>query len=691
VEYTPSLADLERQLKGDYVRDVESLPANVGSIVQNPRALLGGLASIPGTVAGYLSNRSLPEIAGDVGGFAVDVASGFMSDPMQSMLETFNVPGMAADLGEIRSNAATLRDMGMDEEANQLEQLAAVSLVSFAVPGVGNKTRPAVRAGARAATEAAEAAARNTLEPRFNIADVGGTRIVEPIGAAPQIVPGVSNNSSLEEIRDAIRNTELNQPARLASQYAAERFGRSYDPALSPASSLEKQSGIARTMQEAISASPEYKSALFERYGTVLPELVESSGAQNYDQLVEAAYQNLIKETEDQFRLLPVTTRYHSGDLDYPTPSAMMRDVLSRGNLNVFKGGDPHPFLDAVDPETGLTANEEFRAVHDYFGHVAGGRTFRPSGEEAAYASHSQMMSPLAQIALLAETRGQNSLVNYSTLNAGLVERMQNVNAQLQDVLVAKRNLETKPAWSADYKAAENLIANSPPENELRGELRALGSEWKYSPQAPVLLPPEYLPAETAGGMPSYVSNIISPEAGTTLSSRGVHLSSRPDIEHTDPIYYGKSHRGEEFPAVASGRFGAPRRTYFYLGEEGTVDPELALLNKERFPYEAQLSGLYDIEKDPVGLVTLARAWGREGGASADARAQLDRLIREWGYSGLAGGTSGPWSVRTRPAYVFGKTPVNRLEVKPGHRGYAAGGGVDLNGFAARNDSKKQG
>jgi len=170
------LADLERQLKGDYVRDVESLPANISSMFQNSGALLGGLASIPGTVAGYLSNRSLPEIAGDVGGFAVDVASGLVSDPMQSMLETFNVPGMAADLGEIRSNAATLRDMGMPEEANQLEQLAAVSLASFAVPGVGNKTRPAVRAGARAATEAAEAAA-----PAVSNFAVG--RVSDPIRA----------------------------------------------------------------------------------------------------------------------------------------------------------------------------------------------------------------------------------------------------------------------------------------------------------------------------------------------------------------------------------------------------------------------------------------------------------------------------------------------------------------------------
>ncbi len=92
----------------------------------------------------------------------------------------------------------------------------------------------------------------------------------------------------------------------------------------------------------------------------------------------------------------------------------MIRDVLTNGNLNVFRGGDPHDFLNEVDPQTGLTLNEMFRGVHDFYGHVAPGSTFRPGGEEAAYAMHQRTLDPLSQIALLSETRGQNSLVNYS-------------------------------------------------------------------------------------------------------------------------------------------------------------------------------------------------------------------------------------------------------------------------------------
>ena len=121
-----------------------------------------------------------------------------------------------------------------------------------------------------------------------------------------------------------------------------------------------------------------------------------------------------------------------------------------------------------------------------------------------------------------------------------------------------------------------------------------------------MLLPPEYLPVDTRGGVPDYAADIIKPEQGTTLSSRGVHMSTSPDLSYTDPMYYGRSHKGEEFPAVASRRFGAPRRTFFYLGDEGTIDPERALLNKERFPYESQLSGLRP-SNTGVGLLWYGR------------------------------------------------------------------------------------
>ena len=58
--------------------------------------------------------------------------------------------------------------------------------------------------------------------------------------------------------------------------------------------------------------------------------------------------------------------------------------------------------------------NDKFRAVHDVFGHAAIGRGFSRHGEEAAYLSHRQMFPREAQAAMASETRGQNSVLNYS-------------------------------------------------------------------------------------------------------------------------------------------------------------------------------------------------------------------------------------------------------------------------------------
>lgn len=52
--------------------------------------------------------------------------------------------------------------------------------------------------------------------------------------------------------------------------------------------------------------------------------------------------------------------------------------------------------------------NDQFRAVHDVFGHLATGRGFDRHGEEAAFQAHSRMFSGHALPAMASETRGQN-------------------------------------------------------------------------------------------------------------------------------------------------------------------------------------------------------------------------------------------------------------------------------------------
>jgi hypothetical protein len=90
-----------------------------------------------------------------------------------------------------------------------------------------------------------------------------------------------------------------------------------------------------------------------------------------------------------------------------------------KGHLHFFTGGDfPKDHLLAqpsgvTHGDRDLTYNDLFRAVHDYYGHALYGNQFGPRGEEHAYRTHARMFTPRARPAMAAETRGQNSYVNY--------------------------------------------------------------------------------------------------------------------------------------------------------------------------------------------------------------------------------------------------------------------------------------
>lgn len=57
--------------------------------------------------------------------------------------------------------------------------------------------------------------------------------------------------------------------------------------------------------------------------------------------------------------------------------------------------------------------NDVFRGVHDFFGHSDRGNGFGAKGEENAWDVHARMYSDKARRAMTAETRGQNSWVNF--------------------------------------------------------------------------------------------------------------------------------------------------------------------------------------------------------------------------------------------------------------------------------------
>lgn len=463
-------------------------------------------------------------------------------------------------------------------------------------------------------------------------APVGGTA-----GEAGREVP---LRISDEEVARLIADPASNQPLQIAQRFTKETQGTDFVVPEIPESSLAKQSAIGRAHQLAVEGSPEYKSAVFDAYAKQMPDLLEQVGAKNYDDLMEKAYRQLAKETDEQFKQLPYNFSYHrAGEGDYKSSKEMMADVHGNKHLYVFQGGDPHDFLNRLDKASGLNENEKFRAVHDLLGHAIYGNQFGPKGEEVAWAIHQQMYSPLARLAMTAETRGQNSLVNYSPLNVSLKTNI----AKLEDLEVeALRRKDTA------------LV------NEIRAAKRQeFANNFQFAPQKAVLLPPEFVDPKFAGGLPDYLSAANRPAKGTESQSVLTHFSNDPNLQMLDPTRYGTGIKGAEAERLREYAGGVKDRSYVYLGEPGTVSPESGLgVNR----YRGESQNLYDITKDPLGFRPLARESNRtpftakyNAGITHPLQEANDyeRLVKEYGYEGMINpNASKPMGIMFKPTPV---------------------------------------
>tara|TARA_R110000796_G_scaffold90631_4_gene194554 strand:- start:5561 stop:13294 length:7734 start_codon:yes stop_codon:yes gene_type:complete len=175
-------------------------------------------------------------------------------------------------------------------------------------------------------------------------------------------------------------------------------------------------------VNQALSNPTQREIEIYEGFRNAYPNMVEKHQIESYRDLVMKSYNQLAIETQEQYDYLldnGMIFEYHDGAADYANSKEMLSDAHLFNHLWVFKGGESHPFLAELS-EKGLSLNDKFRGVHDYFGHAVNGNGFGKVGEENAFVSHSQMYSPLAAIAMASETRGQNSYVNYSGINASL-------------------------------------------------------------------------------------------------------------------------------------------------------------------------------------------------------------------------------------------------------------------------------
>jgi hypothetical protein len=195
------------------------------------------------------------------------------------------------------------------------------------------------------------------------------------------------------------------------------------------------------------------------------------------DPKVKASYDAMIKETLAQYQEIKKTglkIELITGADPYGNPRNAILDVVNNNHLWVYPttsgfGGTEsanvdisgNPLLAPVDEKIGdhqLVANDVFRIVHDYFGHIKEGVGFRAEGEENAWQQHASMYSDLARPAMTTETRGQNSWVNFGPFAEF------NKTANGADTQYAPQKVGLMPEWTSTNEKPDLAFSRTPPD-----------------------------------------------------------------------------------------------------------------------------------------------------------------------------------------------------------------------------------
>jgi hypothetical protein len=305
---------------------------------------------------------------------------------------------------------------------------------------------------------------------------------------------------------------------------------------------------------------------------------------------VRMAYRQMIKETAAQYQAILDTglqiefiDMAKTGD-PYGNPRNAILDVVENNHLWMFSTRDGFGSSEDFDPvnnpllqETQFKisgqvalANDLFRAVHDYFGHIKEGVGFRAEGEENAWRIHSSMYSSIARRAMTTETRGQNSWVNFGPFGE------YNQTASGENTKYADQKIGLLPKWVSDEGATDTDI----PASNRRSDAAS---------------------NERVGGISSPASR---PAYGQTkrgaVRGVGVHFSGS-ERQELDGSFYGTGAKGEEADRVkraADKRLD--KRIYFYINAGQGVSPEQGVGGNA---HTVLLKNLYDKDADPLSIL----------------------------------------------------------------------------------------
>ena len=218
-----------------------------------------------------------------------------------------------------------------------------------------------------------------------------------------------------------------------------------------------------------------YKEAPVKANPTAQSKIAEAYEAMKHDPTnpeVQKAYNALINETEQQYEDLQKNKNLKISKIgpDYENPYKSSKDLINDVKQNKhmayfptesgFGAGNAadavqnNPLLREtrfIGPDgKPMLANDLFRIVHDYYGHVEGENKFGPTGEERAYQNHKKMYSPEASKALATETRGQNSWVNFGPYG-------EENRANPSNTKYAEQKTGLLPSWATeDLQKIEN-------------------------------------------------------------------------------------------------------------------------------------------------------------------------------------------------------------------------------------------
>ena len=206
---------------------------------------------------------------------------------------------------------------------------------------------------------------------------------------------------------------------------------------------------------------PEHSKAIAQAYEEMKHTPNDPATKASYDALIDetAKQYDAIKKTGLKIEPIPAG----APDPYATNPRLAAWDVAENNHLWFFPTESgfgtvnkitDNPMLRKTGEKIGdheLLANDMFRIVHDYFGHLKQGHGFRAAGEDNAWRTHAAMYSDIARPAMTTETRGQNSWVNYGPHGD------KNRTASAADTVYADQKVGLMPDWTMYDRGKEPL------------------------------------------------------------------------------------------------------------------------------------------------------------------------------------------------------------------------------------------